>query len=223
MRPVTKGKNEKDFSDYQWAKGDLTWELEYYCSYCEIVVQSGIHVEHVQPKIHHPELLREWDNFLLACTNCNSNKGTDDINLETHLWPHRDNTFRAFRYSEGGVIKVNPGLNAPQTDCAQNTLNLMGLEKREDNDRKKDQRWFFRKRAWRKATDALKRLKRNDCESMREQIVDTAIAQGFWSVWMTVFKDEHDMLKEFIKNFPGTCKECFDKNGSPIQRKDGIV
>jgi hypothetical protein len=56
---------------------------------------------------------------------------------------------------------------------------------------------------------------------MRQQIVDTALGRGFWSVWMTVFKDDPDMLQRFIDAFAGTCRDCFDISGNPIARQKG--
>ena len=56
---------------------------------------------------------------------------------------------------------------------------------------------------------------------MRKQITFTAIGHGYWSVWMTVFKDDPDMLRRFIEAFPGTCQDCFDSKCNPIPRLNG--
>jgi len=45
---------------------------------------------------------------------------------------------------------------------------------------------------------------------MREQIVLTATGHAYWSIWMTVFNDDPDMLQRLINAFPGTCADCFD-------------
>jgi hypothetical protein len=37
---------------------------------------------------------------------------------------------------------------------------------------------------------------------MREQIVATAIGHGYWSVWMTIFHDDIDMVHRLINAFP---------------------
>lgn len=42
------------------------------------------------------------------------------------------------------------------------------------------------------------------CELMREQIVETVKAKGFWSVWMSVFRDDPDMTARLIAAYPGT-------------------
>jgi len=225
MRPIEKGKNSKTFNQYQDAKGDLIDRLGQYCSYCERKLPVSLAVEHVQPKIPHPGLILKWENFLLACVNCNSNKSAGDIRLQDYLWPDRDNTFLAFVYREGGVISVNDKLDEKQKKCAQNILDLTGLQKRPGikDLKKSDLRWKQRLDAWDAAVVALNRLKRNDLEDLREQIVETAYAGGHWSIWMTVFKDDSDMLNRFVEKFPGTCRECFEGAGAPISRKGGIV
>jgi hypothetical protein len=58
---------------------------------------------------------------------------------------------------------------------------------------------------------------------MREQIVDTALARGFWSIWMIVFQDDIDMLNRFIQEFPGTCRQCFNQQGQPVHRQGGAL
>ena len=225
MRPLEKGKNSKTFGQYQKAKPDLIDKLGEYCSYCERKLPVSLAVEHVQPRSLRPDLILKWENFLLACANCNSNKLARDIRLKDYLWPDRDNTFLAFVYREGGVIAVNDKLDKKQKKCAQNILDLIGLQKRPGaNDlNKRDMRWMQRLEAWNTAIDSLNDLLKNDTEILREYIVKLAQEKGFWSIWMTVFKDDIDMLKRFIEMFPGTCRECFDGAGAPISRKGGIV
>jgi uncharacterized protein (TIGR02646 family) len=202
MRPVERGLNKKAFKRYQEARGDLIARLGQYCSYCEMKLPSSLHVEHVQPKSHSPALCCQWDNLLLACVNCNSSKGDKEIQVKNCLWPDRDNTFLAFIYNEGGIISVNPGLSKEQRKCAQNILNIIGLQKHPGNNiERTDRRWNNRKEVWDMAYFALKRLNKMDTEEMREQIVETAYHSGFWSTWMTVFK----------------------KEGRPVPRKGGTV
>ena len=66
---------KSEIEKYKTARGDLLNTLGYYCSYCEIPVGIGVHVEHKLPKVDFPANAVEWDNLLLACDNCNSNKG----------------------------------------------------------------------------------------------------------------------------------------------------
>jgi len=224
MRPVDRGKNDKKFNHYRDAQGDLIERLDESCSYCERKLYSATQVEHVLPKSRHPELICQWDNLLLACANCNPTKGHEDIKREDYLWPDKDNTFLAFMYKEGGRITVNPELNDRQTKCAQNLLDLTGLQKYPGKNKKnKDRRWRQRKEAWEGALLSLKRLSNDNTKEMREEIVEHAFSRGHWSIWMTMFKNDTDMLKRLTERFPGTSKECFDKEGSPVPRKGGIV
>ncbi|MEQ8997329.1 MAG: hypothetical protein RID53_12610 [Coleofasciculus sp. B1-GNL1-01] len=87
----------------------------------------------------------------------------------------------------------------------------------------KDRRWLNRQKAWDIAERSLNNLKKNDTSFMREQIVETAKTRGFWSVWMTVFVEDTDMLKRFIHAFPGTCKTCFNDQFQPIPRPGGAL
>ena len=225
MRPISKGNNNKKFKKYSDARPDLTKRLGKYCSYCEMKMPTSIHIEHVLPKSLHNELRLEWDNFLLACPHCNSKKGSKDIQLKDYLWPDKDNTFLAFEYSEAGRIVVNDELQKGQKRCAQKTLDLVGLQNRPGTKdfKKTDLRWDDYQEAWNLAIISLEALKEKDTILQRKQIVEYAHSNGHFSLWMTVFKNDSDMLKRFIKKFPGTCKKCFDKEGVPVPRKGGIV
>ena len=41
----------------------------------------------------------------------------------------------------------------------------------------------------------------------------TAMDSGFFSVWMTVFADEPQILLALIEKYPGTNKLCYDESG----------
>jgi hypothetical protein len=172
----------------------------------------------------HPHLEKDWNNFLLACTNCNSTKGYKKIVLADYYWPDRDNTFRAFIYLQGGIVRVNPNLTDFEQHQALKTLQLTGLDRMPGNDpAMKDRRWLNRRKAWDIAERSLQNLKRNNTPSMREQIVDTATTRGFWSVWMSVFRDDTDMLERFINAFEGTCRLCFDDQFKLVPRPGGAL
>lgn len=48
---------------------------------------------------------------------------------------------------------------------------------------------------------------------MKTQIMITAVAEGFFSVWMTVFADEPQILQALIESFPGTNGAYYGKDG----------
>jgi hypothetical protein len=192
-------------------------------------LDASLAVEHVLPK--KPEGVTEiiksreldWENFLLACTNCNSTKGDNNITLEEFYWPDRDNTFRAFAYSKGGII--NPSTVA-DNEKARRTIELTVLDKRPlNNQTASDRRWLSRREVWDIAERAKNRLSNCNHTEMREQIVATAIGHGYWSVWMTIFHDDIDMVHRLINAFPGTATDCFDAENSytPIHRPQGKI
>lgn len=54
------------------------WNMQHNkCSYCEAIIPSEGHakaVEHIIPKTHFDELKNDWENLLLACSQCNGQK-----------------------------------------------------------------------------------------------------------------------------------------------------
>ncbi|NOQ36529.1 MAG: HNH endonuclease [Methylococcaceae bacterium] len=236
MRPVERGAIPCDkngnviiFKEYGDARNYLIGRLGDYCSYCEAPLFTPA-IEHVQPKKEglSPELEKDWCNFLLACTYCNSNKGDKPVNinnLNDYFWADRDNTLRAFRYEKDRIPQIKQSLNATQQQIAQNSLELTGLSRERGHPKfsKKDRRCEKRNEAWGKAERAKLNLNRQPVDCMREQIIDTATSTGFWSVWMTVFQDDTDMRQRLINAFQGTCTQCFDNNTQPIQRMGGNI
>lgn len=233
MRPIDRGatpRNEdgepKEFSEYSRARKDLIDRLGDYCSYCGTRLPASLAIEHVRPKGSNPDLRLKWDNFLLACTNCNSTKGPEDVVLDEYFWPDSDNTFRAFVYTEGGLIEVNPSLSDDEHNRARNTIDLTGLDRTPANDPSvSDRRWRNRLHTWTMATEIREILDGEDTEFIRQLIVKLAVAQGFWSVWMTVFTDDQDMLQRLVDAdaFPGTSKNCFDDQCHPVLRPGGAL
>lgn len=221
--PVDKDGNAKQYTKYTSARKDLVSRLGEYCSYCEMELDTSLAVEHIRPKTHHPALELSWDNFLLACTNCNSTKGDKDPNPNDILWPHIDNTFNAFTYGLEGRVKPSEGLDAILRKKAVDTIALMGLAATPNTQQASDRRWLNRQEAWQEATLSKADLAEADSPAMRRQIIRTAKAKGYWSIWMTIFSDDPDMLQRLIdiNNFPGTAQGCFDDNGSALPRPNG--
>ena len=231
MRPIDRGTTPidvdgtpKKFSHYSDARRDLIDRLGDYCSYCGTRLPASLAIEHVRPKKPNPDLDLQWSNFLLACVNCNSTKGHKDVVLEEYFWSDRDNTFLAFVYAEGGLIKVNPSLSDGERHRAQNTIDLTGLDRTSPSDPEaRNRRLESRRWTWMMAIDARQDLATEDTANLRKWIVNTATSRGFWSVWMTVFADNQDMLRRLIDAFPGTSKDCFDDECRPIHRSGGAL
>ncbi|MDC5809272.1 HNH endonuclease [Vibrio europaeus] len=239
MRPINRGDIPKDsdgedkkYSTYQKARGDLIKRIGDYCSYCEMQLDSSLAVEHVLPKKPEgaqdidQERLLDWNNFLLACTNCNSNKGNEDVDLQDYVWPDVHNTFLALQYAEGGIVTASDSITSPLKERIEALIKLVGLDKRPPVEHEaSDRRWRKRMTVWDKAVQARERLESCNIPQMREQIVDTATGDGYWSIWMTVFSQDSDMLRRLISasSFKGTDANCFDANGKPIVRIQGDI
>ncbi|PJN89603.1 HNH endonuclease [Bacillus sp. mrc49] len=235
MRPIDKGTipldqegNPVQLEFYQQSRGHLITRLGAYCSYCERYLGGNIAVEHIQPKSKKPNLELDWENFLIACNNCNSIKGNKSVILSDFLWPDKDNTSLAFIYISGGLITTPANLTPKILSMAKNTIKLTGLDRVPSDDlninsEMKDRRWSERRTALLRAERANQNLLMTNTKSMRDQIVDTALATGFFSIWMTVFQHDSDMLQRFILAFQGTSKGCFDSKCTPINRPGGNI
>ncbi len=53
---------------------DMCWGLQR-CMYCQDSL--GTDIDHFRPKVDYPERSYEWDNYILACSHCNSNYKRD--------------------------------------------------------------------------------------------------------------------------------------------------
>lgn len=56
---------------------------------------------------------------------------------------------------------------------------------------------------------------------MREQIIETAISRGLFSIWWTVFNGDIDMRRRLREAFTGTHAGSFDVEENPIRRDGG--
>lgn len=215
MRPVQRGASPQttDFADYTDAKTELVSRLGRYCSYCERRVPTNLAVEHIQPKglAAYRPLAGRWDNFLLGCVNCNSTKLNKDVVLADVLLPDRDNTFAALTYSADGQIDSDGPM-------ATRLLSLVGLDKPislalDANGKQVAlDRVAQRMEVWGKAESAKMDIDAQpDNSILRQYVVYLAQAEGFFSIWMTVFANDIDMRQRLIDAFPGTRGSgCFD-------------
>lgn len=204
----------------------LVARLGPYCSYCERKISAGLEEEHLQPTglPQYSHLIGTWTNFLLACRNCNATKSKKDVSFLDLIFPDRDNTFAPFTYAPDGKVMPHVGL-VPQTrDQANATLSLTGLDKRINNTLDENgklvalDRVAQRMEAWSVATMSRDDAQGDqDNEPLRRQIARTARESGFFSIWMTVFAGDVDMLNRLINAFEGTRQSgCFDATGDSV-------
>lgn len=242
-RETARGVNLKRVIDFSYYRPDLVANLGEYCSYCEVPLGVNLAVEHLLSKTNSLNA-EDWDNLLLACTNCNShklNKTKSSKDLENYFWPSMRypggfNTYDMMVYRKeaktveqlaNDKVFLWPPKSRPQklypnsstqtydqvwvypsptyaTDQAKtkkikDTILLMGLNDftPDDNDPKaSDRRVANRTIAWDRATRLAGYLEpyyqnpvgnQGAISLLKAQIKETAIATGFWSVWMTVF------------------------------------
>ena len=232
MRPVERGPRPLamdgapiQFNEYGEARDLLIYRIGCYCSYCEMPRPESPDVEHVQPKKWNPALTTYWGNFLLACRTCNSIKGDTPVNVDDFLWPDRDNTWLAFRYQCHRGPQAAAQTNSAVEAKAAATIGLLGLDRQPGHPSfsQRDRRWLVRIQTWDVALLSLNRLYTADTPAMRAQIVETALAKGFWSVWMTVFESDRDMQRRLRDAFPGTAANCWDIAGNPAPRPGGVI
>lgn len=232
MRPVIRGKSPKDddYDQYRKAFPELLSRLGPYCSYCERRINTSLAIEHLEPKTLCDRLEGNWDNFLLACVNCNSCKGSEEIDFSTLYFPDRDNTFIPFHYREDGHVVADPILESDETEIAEDTLALTGLDKRAKNEEDENgklvatDRIAQRAEAWGQIKDAKRDLEESPTTLLRHRIAKEAKALGFFSIWMHVFEDDKDMCQRFIETFSGshenqlygTATDCFGSHAQPI-------
>lgn len=225
MRPITRGPSPApdDYENYRDAFGPLVGRLGCYCSYCERPLRTNLAVEHIQPKgfedppgvFPYAHLEGRWENFLLGCLNCNSTKKDKNVTLDDVFLPDRDNTFVAFEYTADGRVVPSARLVGNEQSLAIATLALTGLDKRASNVLDENGQLVAVDRVSQRmqtrliAERARGRLSQNDVPALRDQIVETALAEGGFSIWMSVFAHDVDMLRRFIEAFPGTARDCF--------------
>lgn len=224
MRPIERGESPipNDFADYRDAFPFLVGRIGPFCSYCERRIPANLAVEHILPKSLHPTLAGRWDNFLLGCVNCNSTKKDQDVVFAEIFLPDRDNTAAAFDYLADGEVKPAAHLSGALLEIAERTLALTGLDRKavdalDENSKvvaidRKNQR----KEAWGLALSSKADFLDGDSPALRRQIVQAAVATGFFSIWMTVFSDSPEMRGLLLDGFKGTVKDCFDATGDPI-------
>ena len=199
--PVDGDKNPKTFHPYRRAKADLLDRLGRYCSYCERT--GDLHIEHVVPRKHRPDLTENWTNFLLGCRNCNGTKRSQNRSRDGYFWPDQDDTQGAFEYLPDGIVRVRDDLPEPEGGKARRLFELVGLGCRPAGDPcARDLRWRDRREAWRQAEHARQRVE--DGAAVIDEVIGLAKAVGFWSVWMTVFAGQPHVCRLLRQGFPGT-------------------
>ncbi|MFC7336133.1 HNH endonuclease [Haloferula chungangensis] len=229
MKPVDKGQSLGTLARYPDAKPELLLRLGLQCSYCEEPGSpQSLHIEHIYPKDPHPEFEREWDNFLVACSTCNTYKhhhlgSARQTDLEgRYVWPHRENTMCAFHYFDDGRVEVVPGLSADLSQAAGDTLNMIGAMKSPAAAANYGEDIAYdgmekRKEMWEIASENRRDYLASDGAFSPGSIARNASKMGHFSIWMAVFHDRPEVRSELIRQFKAA-SNCFDQGTQPISR-----
>ncbi len=216
MRPILKGNCPQDnnnsdilFAAYGEARHYLIFRIGDFCSYCENQI-TNLAVEHVQPKSHNQNLMLSWDNFLLACINCNSIKGDVPIIIADYYWPDLNNTSLLFDFHPLGVVTVKANLHPSVNRVfAENTFLLTGIGRYGTSATEADRRWIKRGQAFGKAEDSLLYyINKGRPNDYILSITNTATATGFGSVWTKIFENEQPVKAALVQAFSGTFPQC---------------
>lgn len=222
MRPVIKSKRDEEFAPYQTAKRELVNELGGYCSYCERRIPVSLAVEHVQPKSLVPSQETKWDNFLLACANCNSCKNNNDVNvsnLADYMWPDHDDTFHAIQYDAVSAMpSASDSLDGNDQGRVNKLLHLVGLDKLEPEEgtdeykKASDTRVADRLTAMQHAKElraTYERLPQIGKQELLPILKMLVYHAGFWSIWMHEFECIPEVKTVILECIPGTNKIFF--------------
>lgn len=212
MRPVNKGVVSKVYTDYKMAKWDLVKRLGNYCSYCEMNTDNQNDVEHVVSKSKDNSLKLSWENFLIGCKTCNIIKSDITENRNDYPFPDEYNTAYLFTY-KNGKVRIREDLTMEDKEKAENLFNLVKLDRDKNTSGQPDDRFMARIKAYTKAQESLEDYKALPKPEMVKQIGRSP--EGFFSVWVEVFKDYPEVKKEILKTVPGTAMECYDDDCNP--------
>jgi len=164
------------------------------CSYCERI--DKVDVEHVIPKTCKmgKPLILNWDNFLLGCPRCNRDfKRAKNTTRTGYLWPDMDDTFSCFDYKDDGRLLVKQNLSKVTAYKAKKTLELMMLDDGNTNQPALN--------LHRRSHFVIANSFRTNYLSGSQKIDEIVKASvGAWSVWMTVFIDQPEVVNALVSN-----------------------
>lgn len=224
MRPVDKGHKDKEYRPYNSAKRDLIEAIGPYCSYCERNIEHAGAVEHKQPKgrKESQHLKYSWDNFLLGCINCNSIKGSkevNDSNVADFVWPDVDDTYHMIQY-DPVTLMPSPAdnLNEKDKERVSRLIELVGLDRAVPKEgsltyeKASDTRVEVRKKTAEEAR-SYKEMYLNLLEEAKPafiSILEILVRKsGCWSIWMHELEDIPEIRTALLRCLPGTRTDCF--------------
>lgn len=227
MRPIIKTVKWRspgvplEYKPWGDAKPVLAAEIGKYCSYCERYNSlSALEVEHLHAKDIedaagvkvYNHLKYRWDNFLLACKNCNTTKSKKDIATLSPYLPHENNLLEYIEIDVGGTIKIKAGIAGIELRRTQSFIDLVGLDRHPGHPdySNKDDRWDTRLKVYEVALKQFNKYTAVPQATDIDTIIDLASFTGFFSVWYYTFIGEDDVIEALLRCFTGTAIAFFD-------------
>ena len=190
-----------EYNPWGRAKSELINEIGSYCSYCEKKVnRSSLHIEHVLDKMNYDNLKYKWDNFLLACCNCNSIKAGKNVALTNPFLPHQNNLVHFIEVDRGGCIKIKNGVVGSNLNRTIEFIDLVGLDREPGHPKYKhsDDRWENRMETKDLAERQFCKYTSTPKKTDLETIITLAKEKGFFSVWYYQFSGYSEVLDALI-------------------------
>jgi hypothetical protein len=199
-----------EYNPYGNAKTDLINEIGAYCSYCEKKInRSSLIIEHVFGKkvennngdLIYDNLKFRWDNFLLACCNCNSVKGKKDVRLINPFLPHINNLVHFIAIINGGSIRIKNDVDGNNLTRTKAYIDLVGLDREPSHPQYSngDDRWENRLEAKDLAERYFVKYKSTPKQTDIETIITLAVSRGFFSIWYYQFLGFDEVVEALIK------------------------
>ena len=136
------------------------------CMYCER--NEGTDIEHFKPKSIYPEKAFDWDNYLLACSNCNSNYKRSRFPLDPGgkpllLDPIEDDPFDHLFFSPGsGKVKA-----LRQSEKGFKSIRVYGLDRL---DRSRKDAWVSLKAGLKEYGRAMREQRFKQAQDQRQAL-----------------------------------------------------
>lgn len=201
MRQVDKGIAPFVAHHYQEYRDELEHRLGNYCSYCGVNYASEGAIEHVVPKSQVPTLANDWDNLLLACTNCNSAKNQHQQLNGNYYWPDHDLTGAIFGFD----LDLNEFTYDQNDQIAQATLQMLMLNREYTQNGSQRRNVAHRRREINALMNNLLDVYQTLTE-LDEQRWHGILSAGFYMVYRAFFQrlGRVDWVTELDQRYPGT-------------------
>ncbi|MFO1430700.1 MAG: hypothetical protein U1F76_11260 [Candidatus Competibacteraceae bacterium] len=94
LESILKTNKSRGWSENRSLQGALADTIGHYCSFCELPINVGEHVEDKRSsRAGKAARFKDWEHLLLSCNYCQIYRRNGKINESDYLWPDIDSTF----------------------------------------------------------------------------------------------------------------------------------